>query len=93
MKKFINSRSMKWFRRSFLNAIRSEILSGDEKFCCHVYTWHRLFISWKDLKEVKENLSSTFLKQRLIVFNCREVWFESTQDRLEFLNECISKTN
>ena len=53
---------MKWFRNDFLNKIYNDISTDNERFCCHVNSWHKLFICWKDLKEVEENQKSNFIK-------------------------------
>ena len=84
---------MKWFRLSFLKKIHNDISIGKNRFCCHVHSWHRLFICWKDLNEVKENRYSKYLKPYYTSsdLTCRNVWFDGTEDRLNFLNECISK--
>ena len=93
IKNFINSEKMKWFRKSFLNKIYNDISTDNERFCCHVNSWHKLFICWKDLKEVEENQKSNFIKY---YYNnsdliCGNVWFNNKTDRMDFLKECISK--
>ena len=84
---------MKWFRKSFLNKIYNNISTNKSKFCCHVISWHGLFICWKDLKEVEENKKSNFIQSDYNVsdFNCVNVWFKNREDRIGFLKECISK--
>jgi len=93
IKNFINSESMKWFRKSFLNKIYNDILTDKKRFCCHVNSWHKLFICWKDLKEVEENQYSNFIKLHYNPSDliCRNTWFYEKSDRIEFLKECISK--
>lgn len=91
MEKFINSWAMKWFRKSFLKKIKSKIEKKD-KFCCQVKTWHKIFICWKNLKEVEENMiQTTYLKQNVRDFDCDTSWFYNKEDRLSFLEECIKK--
>jgi len=92
MKKIINSKYFKRFRRSFLKVILHEIESDKERFCCHVITWYRAFICWKDLKEVQENLNSEHLWINKD-YSCDSVWFFNKQQRISFLKECISKIN
>lgn len=86
---------MKWFRKSFLKKIYKNISTHKDKYCCCVNSWHKLFICWKDLKEVKEVSQSfdfdTSLVPSISLLNCRGVWFLDRFERLDFLNECISK--
>ena len=63
-------------------------------YCCHVLSIYRLFICWKNLKEVKENYDSVFIRDSIKEsknFNCEEHWFHSRRERLKFLKECLSK--
>ena len=92
MKKIINSKYFKRFRRSFLKTILHRIESHKDKFCCHIITWHRAFICWKDLKEVQENLNSKHLWLNEN-YSCKNVWFITREERIAFLKECISKIN
>jgi hypothetical protein len=93
VKNLINSEYMKWFRLSFLKKIHNDILTGETRYCCLVSTWHKSFICWKDLKEVKENHYSKYIRPYYSSWEltCSNVWFEGKEDRLNFLNECISK--
>ena len=94
MKKIINSKYFKRFRKSFLKTILDKIENYEDKFCCHVFTWHRLFICWKDLKEVQENLNSEYIwKSTSDSYSCNNVWFIGRENRMAFLKECISKIN
>ena len=94
MKKFINSEKLKWFRQSLLEKIRKNVLEDKDRFCCNVRCWESVFICWKDLKEVEENLSSKYIRDlQNWSLDCRHVWFDSKEDRLAFLKECISKIN
>lgn len=81
---------MKWFRKSFLKTIHSDILNNNYHYCCKVQTWHKLFICWKDLKEVKENMNSKQLNG-LSTYTCSFNWFDDKENRLEFLEECLKK--
>lgn len=95
MKKLINSKYGKSFRKSFLEKIHSNLSTGKSSFCCHVMSWHRLFICWKDLKEVKDNMLSGYLresvKNNIGKQNCTEAWFWGPSDRIEFIKECLNK--
>lgn len=94
MKKLINSKFGKAFRKSYLKAIRKQIITNKEIYCCNVITWHRIFICWKDLKEVKENMNSEHLRTRMLkptVWTCVYSWFFTKESRVKFLNECIDK--
>lgn len=99
MKKLINSKYFKWFRKLFLKKIYKNIDNGDDYFCCHVMCIYRLFICWKELKEVKENMDSKYLSEWIKVNpnqqHCKNVWFDSdvtyNQNRLLFLKECLSE--
>lgn len=94
MKKILNSNLFKGFRRSYLQAIYKVIESDRGYYCCNVKTWHKLFICWKDLKEVKENINSEFIwteHRGNINLHCGHCWFENKTNRLGFLKECLSK--
>ena len=94
IKNFINSDNMKWFRKSFLLRIQNDISSEKRFYCCYVDSWHSIFICWKDLKEVQENLQSIHIREPFtseLNFTCREVWFDSKTERLLFLEECLLK--
>jgi hypothetical protein len=90
MKILINSPLMKWFRKSFLKAIYFQILHNKKRHCCHVRTWHSLFVCWKDLKEVKQNMTSKQLRNWKS-YTCKLCWFDNKEKRLDFLKECIQK--
>lgn len=89
MKKIINSRYFKWFRKGFLRKIYIDILHEDANFCCYVRSWHRIFICWKDLKEVKENMDSVYKDLDHKV--CVAPWFSSKENRIKFIAECLIK--
>lgn len=94
MKRIINSDRMSWFRKSFLTKIEKEILIYKYRYCCHVKSWHSIFICWKDLKEVQENLDSKYIIDHIKnenYFDCSNVWFYSRTHRLNFLDECLAK--
>lgn len=97
MKKIINSKYFKWFRKNYLNRIYSDIILNKAKYCCVVYSWHSFFICWKDLKEVKDNMNSVFLRKEIrdnISFqNCVNSWFWHKTERINFLKECLNKLN
>ena len=66
MKKFINSKYMKWFRRLFLLYLYNELSIhmeryGKPMFLCQVKCIYGIFISWIDLKEVRDNLDSSYI--------------------------------
>ena len=91
MKALINLRLFKPFRKIFLERIRKDILHKDNvNFCCHVKSWHSIFICWKDLKEVKENMNSKYLSVGL-PYNCDFSWFTNRNSRISFLDECLLK--
>ena len=92
MNKIINSRYFKWFRKLYLKDLYKKILrKGKPYFCCHYEGVYSIFISWKDLKEVKENMDSKRLRPNIVHFTCSFIWFYSHYDRLKFLEECLSK--
>ena len=87
---------MWWFRKSFLKRIYKRIKSEKVDYCCLVWSWHSVFICWKDLKEVQDNITSHYISEHVRGNkdnrNCRNVWFYTKGDRLGFLNECITKS-
>lgn len=100
MKKFINSKYMKWFRWLFISYLYYKLYFhvkkyNDHMFLCRVDCIYGKFISWMDLKEVRDNLDSEHIQ------NCaREdntfpskdlIWFEGNKNRLLFLEECLNK--
>ena len=100
MKKFINSKYMKWFRKLFLLylynnlSVHMEIYSKP-MFLCQVKCIYGIFISWIDLKEVRDNLDSSYILRyvkRIDTFPTEDVfWFDRNIDRLLFLKECLDK--
>lgn len=95
MKKLINSDRMAWFRKRFLKKIYIAILSNSSGYCCRVKPWESIFICWKDLKEVKENMNSDQLIKDIngdfTNYTCENAWFWCKEFRLLFLEECLSK--
>ena len=100
MKKLINSKYMKWFRKLFLLYLYNELSVHMEKyskpmFLCQEHCIYGTFISWMDLKEVRDNLDSSYLLysvKSLDSFpNKYIVWFDRNIDRLLFLEECLNK--
>ena len=100
MKKLINSKYMKWFRKLFLLHLYNELSIHMEKygkpmFLCHVNCIYGIFISWMDLKEVRDNLDSSYILRSVKRFNTFPskdiVWFDRNIDRLLFLKECLNK--
>ena len=100
MKKLINSKYMKWFRKLFLLHLYNELSIhmeryGKPMFLCQVKCIYGIFISWIDLKEVKDNLDSSYIlnsvKQLDSYPNKDIVWFDRNIDRLLFLGECLNK--
>lgn len=91
MKALINSRLFKPFRKSFLKKIRKEVTDNNSlvNFCCLVKSWHTIFICWKDLKEVKENMKSKYLVPP--PYRCDLPWFQNRNDRISFIDECLLK--
>lgn len=92
--KINNMKRFKWFRRSYLKKIYKEIESERSRFCCLVFSWHRLFCCWEELKEVKENHNSFHLTDGMIYsddFICSRSWFYHKHNRLAFLKECLDK--
>ena len=100
MKILINSRYMKWFRKLFLQYLYNELCIHIETyskpmFLCNVKCICGMFISWTDLKEVRDNLDSSYIlnsvKQLDSFPNKDIVWFDRNTDRLLFLEECLNK--
>lgn len=100
MKTLINSKYMKWFRKLFLQYLYNELCIHIETyskpmFLCHVKCICGMFISWIDLKEVRDNLDSSYIlnsvKQLDSFPNKDMVWFDRNTDRLLFLEECLNK--
>ena len=100
MKKLINSKYMKWFRKLFLLHLYNELSIhmeryGKPMFLCNVNCIYGIFISWIDLKEVRDNLDSSYIlnsvKQLDSFPNKDIVWFDRNIDRLLFLGECLNK--
>lgn len=100
MKTLINSKYMKWFRKLFLQYLYNKLSIHMEKyskhmFLCNVKCIYRMFISWTDLKEVRDNLDSSYIlrpvKQLDPFPNKGMVWFDRNTDRLLFLEECLNK--
>ena len=100
MKVLINSKYMKWFRKLFLQHLYNELSIHMEKyskpmFLCEVKCIYGIFISWIELKEVKDNLDSNYILRSVKPFdtfpNKNIVWFDRNIDRLLFLEECLNK--
>ena len=100
MKKLINSKYMKWFRKLFLLHLYNKLSAHMEiyskpMFLCQEHCIYGTFISWMDLKEVRDNLDSSYLLysvKSLDSFpNKYIVWFDRNIDRLLFLGECLDK--
>ena len=100
MKKLINSKYMKWFRKLFLLHLYNELSVhmreySKPMFLCYVKCIYGIFISWIDLKEVRDNLDSSYIlnsvKQLDSYPNKNIVWFDRNIDRLLFLGECLNK--
>ena len=100
MKTLINSKYMKWFRKLFLLHLYNELSIhmreySKPMFLCQVKCIYGIFISWMDLKEVRDNLDSSYLLysvKSLDSFpNKYIVWFDRNIDRLLFLEECLNK--
>lgn len=92
--RIINSRYFTWYRKAFLKKIYRSIKNYNAYYCCRVPSIYKLFICWKDLKEVKENYDSIFILdevKKFKAFKRRVVWFHSHNERLKFLRECLSK--
>ena len=87
---------MKWFRKLFLNyllkKVNKHINNNEHYFLCLNLSIYRLFICWKDLKEVQNNLNSKYIKNHIKeseVYYCSVVWFDSNIKRHLFLRECL----
>ena len=100
MKTLINSKYMKWFRKLFLLHLYNELSIHMEKcgkfmFLCQVKCIYGIFISWMDLKEVRDNLDSSYILdyvKKVDEFPNKDmVWFDRNIDRLLFLEECLDK--
>lgn len=100
MKIFINSKYMKWFRKLFLLHLYNELSVhmreySKPMFLCEVKCIYGIFISWIELKEVKDNLDSNYILRYVKPFgtfpNKNIVWFDRNIDRLLFLEECLNK--
>ena len=100
MKKLINSKYMKWFRKLFLLHLYNELSIhmeryGKPMFLCQVKCIYGIFISWMDLKEVRDNLDSIYISRSVKQFNTFPnkdiIWFDRNIDRLLFLGECLDK--
>ena len=100
MKTLINSKYMKWFRKLFLQYLYNELCIHIETyskpmFLCNVKCICGMFLSWIDLKEVRDNLDSSYIlnsvKQLDSFPNKDIVWFDRNTDRLLFLEECLKK--
>ena len=100
MKKLINSKYMKWFRKLFLLYLYNELSVHMEKyskpmFLCQVKCIYGIFIFWMDLKEVRDNLDSSYILhsvKSLDSFPNKDiVWFDKNIYRLSFLGECLNK--
>lgn len=96
MKRIINSNTQlgRWFRRTYLTTISNSIFWEKEEYCCWVVTWQRLFICWRNLKEVQENLNSSYIGYHIKQYNlldCENPWFHTKEERLGFLQECLDK--
>lgn len=100
MKVLINSKYMKWFRKLFLQHLYNKLSINMEKygepmFLCHVKCIYGMFISWMDLKEVRDNLNSSYILdyiKKVDEFPSNQmVWFDRNIDRLLFLEECLDK--
>ena len=91
---------MKWFRKLFLLHLYNKLSAHMEiyskpMFLCQEHCIYGTFISWMDLKEVRDNLDSSYLLysvKSLDSFpNKYIVWFDRNIDRLLFLEECLNK--
>ena len=100
MKKLINSKYMKWFRKLFLLHLYNELSVHMREYSkpmllCNVNCIYGIFISWMNLKEVRDNLDSSYILhsvKSLDSFPTEDmVWFDRNIDRLLFLEECLNK--
>ena len=100
MKVLINSKYMKWFRKLFLQHLYNKLSIHMEKygkhmFLCQVKCIYGIFISWMDLKGVRDNLDSSYILHPVKQFdtfpNKDIVWFNRNIDRLLFLEECLNQ--
>ena len=100
MKTLINSKYMKWFRTLFLLYLYNELsihmeIYSKPMFLCQVKCICGIFISWIDLKEVRDNLDSSYILRpvkRFNTFPSKDIaQFDRNIDRLLFLKECLDK--
>ena len=100
MKKLINSKYMKWFRKLFLQYLYNKLCIhiktySKPMFLCKVKCIYGILISWTDLKEVRDNIDSSYILRPVKRFNTFPnkdiVWFDRNTDRLLFLGECLDK--
>ena len=100
MKTLINSKYMKWFRKLFLLYLYNELSVHMERYSkpmllCQVNCIYGIFISWMDLKEVRDNLDSSYILHSVKPFDTFPTedvfWFDRNIDRLLFLEECLDK--
>ena len=91
---------MKWFRWLFISYLYYKLYFhvkkyNDHMFLCHVDCIYEKFISWMDLKEVRDNLDSEHIHNSARednAFPCKDlIWFEGNKNRLLFLEECLNK--
>lgn len=91
----INSNGMSFFRKLFLKRILNHIKTHKATYCCYVEGFYSWFICWKELKEVKDNMNSNYLrdsiKSGLKTPSCAIAWFTDRCDRVAFLKECLAK--
>lgn len=89
---------MKWFRRLYILDLISKVEKkggryDEDIFLCLQYSIYSLFICWKELKEVQDNLDSEHIYSDIRcyeLFNCDNVWFHSNRQRIAFLKECLN---
>lgn len=85
------------FRKNYLTTIHNEISEGKQAFCCYVDTWQKKYICWKELREVKSNYHSSYIKSWFRgnedFLTCGVSWFRLKSDRIGFLEECLKKFN
>lgn len=84
------------------NELNAKSLFGDERFnfLCYFSRKHPImrfffFPCWKNIKEVKECRDSIHVwkvyRDQKTKFNCIRLWFYNDLDRINFLNQCITK--
>lgn len=97
IKKIINSKYFTWYRKRYLENIHYQIIIERKSFCCHCKSIYSLFICWKNLKEVEENLNSEYLRKEIRECKssqtCAHSWFMYRTYRINFLEECLNKFN